>query len=102
MTNPTPTPAEIAKKEFESVLPIIEKVKSRLIILYGRWQDEKEYEDFADYAENMKVHLANVVPDLEFVKATKRPFGFSFTGDALTGIYRVSVTRQHITFKRIK
>lgn len=48
--------------------------------LYMRWQCEKEYEDFADYAAAFEAHIIrhceknNV--EIQFIKATKRPFGF--------------------------
>jgi len=46
----------------------------RLFYLYDRWQDEKEYEDFADYIE----HTKNFIEEhgLAFVKMTK---GFKVT-----------------------
>jgi hypothetical protein len=42
--------------------------------LKARWDDEKEFEDFADYAAVMKNH---VPAGWTFIKATKSPFGFS-------------------------
>jgi len=41
--------------------------------LKGRWDCEKEYEDWNDYAEKMKESIPS---SWKFVKATKRPFGF--------------------------
>ena len=46
---------------------------AKLADLYGRWLDEREYEDFADYATAM----SKLMPDcFKFVKGTKQPFGF--------------------------
>jgi len=45
----------------------------RLQYLHDRWQDERAYEPWADYVEAMR-KLAPA--ETEFVKATKRPFGF--------------------------
>ena len=44
--------------------------------LYGRWLDEREYEDFADYEAVMKKTVGNV-KGVTFVKGNKRPFGFT-------------------------
>ena len=46
----------------------------RLFYLYDRWQDEKEYEDFADYIEHTKKFIDE--HGLTFVKMTK---GFKIT-----------------------
>lgn len=40
-----------------------------LMYLYERWQDEKEYEDIAEYLECIKKKIP------EAYKITKRPFG---------------------------
>lgn len=48
-------------------------VTDRLSYLYDRWQDEKEYEDFADYIEQMK----KLAPEgTRFIKGRQSPFGF--------------------------
>lgn len=44
--------------------------------LYARWQDEKEYEDFADYI----AHMTKKMPDgATLTKMTKRPFRVEYT-----------------------
>ena len=50
---------------------LLDKTTSLISYLYGRWQDEKEYEDFGDYAKAIQIEVGSI-----FVKATKRPFGF--------------------------
>jgi AICAR transformylase/IMP cyclohydrolase PurH len=40
--------------------------------LSARWQDEKEYEDIAEYG---KAIAAKLPPEVAFVKMLKRPFG---------------------------
>jgi hypothetical protein len=50
--------------------------------LYDRWQDEKGYEDFNEYANAMMKKM----PDgAKLIKGTKRPFGvkFNYGGDIL-------------------
>lgn len=42
--------------------------------LYARWQDEREYEDFAEYA---KVAKTIIPADCAFVSMTKRPFALT-------------------------
>ena len=39
--------------------------------LHDRWQDEKDYEDFKEYADVMRKKVGE-----QFVRGTKRPFGF--------------------------
>ena len=50
---------------------IIKKINKhgQLFYLYDRWQEEKEYEDFADYIENAKKFIEK--NGLVFVKMTK-------------------------------
>jgi hypothetical protein len=52
---------------------------NNFINLYFRWSDEKEYEDFNDYIALMKVWVEK--GGFEFVKGTKKPFGFKFKGN---------------------
>jgi len=53
------------------MVKVREYVDGFLGYLYDRWQDEKEYEDFKEYADVMKKKVGDA-----FVRATKRPFGF--------------------------
>lgn len=56
---------------------LVAKHQDLLINLYDRWQDEKEYEDFAEYAKVMKEAILVYLPSGGiFVRASKRPFGF--------------------------
>jgi len=41
---------------------------------WGRWQDEREYEDIKDYAQLFTKAIEK--SGFQFVKMTKRPFGF--------------------------
>lgn len=43
--------------------------------LRSRWNDESKFENFADYELVMKQALAGI-SNIQFVKGTKRPFGF--------------------------
>lgn len=52
-----------------------------LMYLSGRWQDEREYENFADYTKNMADSVAEVIGAVSDPVGTKRPFGIKFTKD---------------------
>ncbi len=82
----------------EEMAKIINDVHGNFLFsLYERWQDEKEYEDFSDYAEVFK----KKVP--ETIKGTKKPFGFMIKCD--NGTLHVIVKRKGnylvIAFKEI-
>ena len=53
------------------------KMGDLMFTLYGRWLDEREFEDFKEYENVMKQQLEKVV-GVRFVKAQKRPFGFRY------------------------
>lgn len=70
-----------------------------LATLRDRWQDEKEYEDFADYVEAMKKALP---ADIHLVKMTKSPFGFTFTVDNQPGaVYEMRATARQVRWGRV-
>jgi len=69
-----------------------------IIELYLRWQDEKDYENIADYADALDpmAEEAGVV----IVKMNKRPFGCNFTVSGKT--FRLSLSaRGTLAYKRI-
>jgi hypothetical protein len=62
---------------------IFNKMSDTLGNLYGRWLDERKYEDFKDYSNLIKetfnkIKSENYANNAFFVKANKRPFGFTF------------------------
>lgn len=61
---------EEIQAQFTSTLRAI---KDTLDYLECRWQDEREYEDFAEYQKVLKTKIEE--QGYAFVKATKRPFG---------------------------
>lgn len=65
--------------------------------LYGRWLDEKDYEDINDY----QAPIQRVADDfgITVLKMTKRPFGFHFRTDV--GTYALTVNMTSASFKRI-
>ena len=60
------------------------KVLNTFINLKYRWEDEKRYENFDDYA-NVMIHAIKkeTKKDIKLIKGTKRPFGVSFEIEGL-------------------
>jgi hypothetical protein len=52
----------------------------RLSYLYGRWLDEREYEDFADYEAAAAKAVAEFLPGATFVSLKRRPFELRYRG----------------------
>ena len=61
--------------------------------LYDRWQDEKEYEDWADYVQAMKNKLDD---HLEFKGASKRPFSMQFLDTKENIEYAIQATASQV------
>ena len=60
------------------------KVLNTFINLKYRWEDEKMYENFNDYAEVMIQSIKEETKkDVKLIKGTKRPFGVSFEIEGL-------------------
>lgn len=73
----------------------------RLGYLWSRWQDEKEYENFGDYEAEMK-KLASAHPEIEFIRAGKRPFGFTARYRELSVNIVFSVTGSGVKYKAVR
>ena len=58
---------------------IFEAMQGTMVYLYGRWQDERAYEDFAQYVTVAKNALASANSAAVFEKMTKCPFAVTFT-----------------------
>lgn len=91
------------KQRIEKALkPLLTKKNINFLSnLYGRWQDEKEYEDFAEYAKAMKKMVATT--KIKFIKAAKRPFGFIVdTGGETHRYIQVYINSRYIGWKAVK
>lgn len=94
LTKPQPTSAEN--------LALINKVimaatmQEEMTYLYCRWQDEKEYEDIADYGKRL---VSQLPAPFKLVKMTKRPFGFHFT-IGTDAVYSCTQTARSFGWKR--
>lgn len=59
-------------------------VLNTFINLKFRWDDERKYENFDDYAKAMIQSIKKETKkDVKLIKGTKRPFGVSFEIDGL-------------------
>ena len=77
----------------------LDKVEPTFRSLYERWQDEKEYEDFAEYREVMKKLITE--HGAEFLDMTKRPFAFKYTLNGEKFELRMTATRSSLfSFKK--
>ena len=60
------------------------KVLNTFINLKYRWEDERGYENFNDYAKVMAQAVEKETKkDIKLIKGTKRPFGVSFEIDGM-------------------
>ena len=83
-------PSQRAAALFKGVEQVIEN-------LYFRWLDEREYEDIKDYARAI-IPIVNRY-GCEFVRMSKKPFGFDFKADGRT--YALRVGNKTYSYKRI-
>ena len=79
---------EITKYKVDALLAVI---SDDLCLLYWRWQDEKEYEDWNDYVNVMKLKFESLIIEHNMSNAVyfsckRRPFGivFDFEGFRFT------------------
>lgn len=72
--------SKISKATIKKVEKIVhdEKLMNMLSYLRQRWQDEKDFEDWADYDLQMKKFMAKHYKQ-DIRKTTKRPIGFITT-----------------------
>ena len=74
--------SSLAKKQINI---LFKNMSNILDNLYTRWQDEREYEDWAEYERCLKNNLSQVAESndiaIEIKKVTKRPFGIHFNLD---------------------
>jgi len=82
---------EKASKLFEELDGVMENA-------YSRWLDEKEYEDINDYAVLFQSKVEAIGG--QFIKMTKKPFGFKFILEDAT--YHIYMNGTQYGYKRIK
>ena len=75
---------------------------SELIYLYERWEDEKTYEDWKDYENEMKDWLNDRLPSAKFVKGTQEPFGLQYQFRTTTIHTRLKFTKNLVQLESVK
>lgn len=76
---------------------MVDSLAELLAQLWCRWQDEREYEDIAEYRAVIKAKLPK---GFTMLTMSKRPFGFTFS-IGTEAVYRVSVTARSYGWRRI-
>lgn len=76
---------------------MVDKLENLVVRLAGRWADESQFENIAEY---QKVIEAELPRGFTITRMTKRPFGFEFTiGDGFK--YQVFCTSRQYGCKRV-
>lgn len=85
---------------------LLTKIEVTLSNLYSRWEDEKEHEDFADYERILRgmfiFHGNGGDGSIEFVKATKRPFGMIVKPVGFPFAVHIFQNSRHLGWKSVK
>ena len=78
------------------------KVLGVFYYLWERWQDEKEYEDFNDYAKEMAKMVSDTIGTQVKYSGTKRPFGLKFSANGCNYhlFLKISGNNVHLALKR--
>jgi hypothetical protein len=91
----TPTPPHIVAR----INAFLQAKGEPLACLRDRWQDERAYEDFADY---VKAAEAMVPDDFAFHALTKSPFALRFSVDGFDAQYALVANARSVAWKRLK
>jgi hypothetical protein len=76
---------------------LFENCQESMINGFSRWQDEKEYEDIKNYAVLFTSKITEIGG--EFIKMTKRPFGFQYKLAGAT--YHVTINGRSYGYQRV-
>lgn len=83
--------------DLERINAMFDTMAERIAYLHARWQDEKEYEDFAEYRRVVEKRLPE---GFTLTDMTKRPFAFTFT-IGTPALYWMGVRGDHVCWRRI-
>lgn len=91
-------------EENELVSKVLQSCHERLGYLYGRWQDEKEYEEWSDYAMVMQKMAEPLQPLFRIIRYSKRPFGIVFKTRRMNNptVYVMYADSKHVGWKAIR
>lgn len=90
------TPDIIALKNREEIDKVFHEIEDLFVGLAGRWQDESQYEDIAEYGEVLEKQLPE---HFWFREMSKRPFGLKFT--LRKRHYHILLTGRQYSWKRV-
>lgn len=90
------SPAE--QRANDAARKLYREIERTMIYLYGRWQDEHEYEEIADYAKPLKEACDKA--GATDIHMTKRPFGFRCNIGGFK--YEFAMTATKYTLRRSK
>lgn len=84
----------------QKIISLWEAMQNSLTYLFGRWQDEKDYEEFADYVDAMKKDFViatreTMTKNAVFVKGQGWPFRLVFDFEG----YRVTFSVTSLRYK---
>ena len=77
------------------VTDLFNAMQKTMEMLYCRWQDEKEYEDFQDYIDHLKKIFETMKKETKtrnavFVQMQKRPFQIIFDFEGWTVSFKMT------------
>jgi len=88
------------RKEILNLIAYNKGLAEFIFSLQDRWQEEKEYEDWAEYEKVMKKEFKDLFPMCSFCRAFNKPFGFSF--EIPNTIYQYKVKGNAITIYELR
>jgi len=96
----TMAPTQQSTPTSEANIKLLNKMFSKLepimVNFAARWKDEGKYENITDYETPIKSELPK---SIEFLKMTKRPFGFTFGLEDKT--YAITISGRNYQWKRL-
>lgn len=84
--------------KFPKTVGFYKKNQQVLDYLYGRWLDEREYEDIKEYADLIRGKIE--AEGMKMGKMRKRPFGFEITNEE--GTFRLEWKSRSFGIVKIK
>ena len=81
-----------------AVSQVLKALRPALETMYDRWQDEKEYEDFANYKAYAKDFVPEQVPGAECRGLTKSPFTLTVLYEGYTVVMKVTAKALTLTY----
>ena len=90
--------SQMNQKELKRANEISNECQEMMMYLKNRYNAEKKHEDFKAYSDHMKEFVAKF-PEVKFIKASKRPFGFRFAFESYELV--ISCSNVSYSWKRV-